>query len=155
MNIKEQIKEGVKETLIALGWKPGQNPNPKAEEIDGKLEQANEKITDLTDQLATKDTELAAEKEKVTQLKTDATEAEEAHAEALKAKDEEVDGKATTKANAKLKSLGIDPISDSGPGDTPGGNSKAALWEQYNALSDAKAKRAFWIKHREILDTDD
>ena len=150
MNIQEQVQEGITKALSALGLKPNADLKAKVDSLTQDLATANERITTLNQDLEVRNTELADLKAKATQLTEDAKE----HKAQLEAKEQEVEERANNLAASKLKAAGVDPVPDDVEADAPAGSNAKELWAQYHKLTDPKAQRAFWEKHRDVMSAD-
>lgn len=150
MNILEQLKaEQDKSAKLdaqvkALEAKLAAIPDTK-DAIAGAVKAA---VDPLQAQLAEANTKLAKADEDLKKAKADAVAADER----AKKDEADIEKKISARVLETVQKCGIDPAAlstNSNPsGDT---NSEAALWKQYKAITDDAEKRAFYVKHRAVL----
>lgn len=115
----------------------------RAEKAEQSLKEAQEKISGLEKSNSDATARIAAlEKEKTDlQGKVDAANKKAEETE------KDVDRRAGLKAAAQLAKLGVKPVAE-----TPdAAASKDDLWAQYSAIKDAKARREFYLKHKDQM----
>ena len=115
---------------------PAKAGTPTVAELQGQ-------IAELTKSIEARDAEIKTLKDAAAKAESDAK-------AKIETAEKDLEQKANTKAGEKLAKAGHTGVKEE---DATGNKTKDQLWAEYNAIPNAIEQRAFYLKHKEILNS--